>query len=118
MKFLKGGEISEYTIQKMVVSYLNLLKVGHAVIKIDNEGSKGRGKAGLGLRPGASDIFIARGRHGKFGFWLELKSKKGVLKPNQLKFFEDMERENYYTAVAWSFDEAKDHIDWYLLEKD
>lgn len=120
MKFLKDGHVSEYDIQCMIVDYINWIGYKHCVIQIYNEGAgqakRGRKAYKSGLRVGASDLFIAVPRHGKHGFWMEVKSKNGVLRPTQLKFFEDMEKQGYYTAAVWSFEEAKEHLDWYLLE--
>lgn len=104
----------------MVVEYIKLIGFGDAVIQIYNEGA-GRAKRGktarkTGLRPGASDLFIAVAKHNKHGFWLELKSKEGKLSPAQMSFFTDMEKRGYFTAAAWSFDEAKEVLDWYFLD--
>lgn len=120
IKLLKSGEISEDTIEKLTVKYLSLRGFERYVIKIFNEGAgrARRCKKANGLRRGASDLFIAVPRHGKNGMWLELKSKHGKLSEEQIKFFEDMESQNYFTAVAWSFDEAKEFLDWYLKGDD
>lgn len=116
VKILKNGDISEDTIEKMVVEYLRVKGFGHNVIKIFNEGAGAtkRNKQKNGLRRGASDLFIALSRHGKHGMWLELKSKNGKLSYEQKIFFRDMEEQNYFTAAAWSFEEAKEIIDFYL----
>ena len=130
-EFLIDGSPSEYTIQTYVVQYISYLGYRDFLICIYNEGAglspktkpnknrylrktKNVRAHNMGLRPGASDLFLAVGRHGKFGFWLELKSKGGKVAPHQRKFLADMEKQNYHTAVAWSFDEAKELIDDYL----
>lgn len=119
VKLLKSGEISEDTIEKMTVEYLRIKGFGHCVIKIFNEGAGAtkRNKRKNGLRLGASDLFIAVPRHGKHGMWLELKSKNGKLSYEQKVFFTDMEEQNYFTAAAWSFDEAREHLDWYIFNR-
>lgn len=118
VKLLKSGEISEDTIHHMIVQYLNLKGYGNYIVAPCNEysGMKKRGRNARlkGMRPGASDLFIAVPRHDTHGLWMEIKSKKGKLSEHQMKFFVDMEFMNYMTATVYSFDEAKEFLDWYL----
>lgn len=118
--YLKSGELKESVIQQLVVEYLILKGFRRFIIYIPNE-AVGRIKRGakavrMGLRIGCSDLFITVPRHGKHGMWLELKSEKGILKEHQLEFLGDMESQGYFTSVAWSFEMAKQMLDWYLFE--
>jgi CRISPR/Cas system Type II protein with McrA/HNH and RuvC-like nuclease domain len=63
---------------------------------------------------GVSDLFLARASGFWHGLFLELKVKGGKLSPAQSKFLESMARENYFTAVRYSADEAISTIKEYL----
>lgn len=118
VKYNKDGTISEETIQKTLVEYITLKGIRKYVLSIPNEGANnakfGRKLKEMGLRKGASDLFIAIPRRGFGGFFLELKSKNGKLRPEQIEFFKDMESQNYFTSVTYSLDEAIEIIEWYL----
>jgi len=120
-RFLKSGHLAESSIQEMACDYIKLKGYGRYIVKIHNEGAgaanRGAQAIKAGLRPGASDVFIALPRHDKHGFWLEFKSHNGKLSPKQISFFADMEGQGYHTAVVYSFDEAKSVIDHYLSGK-
>ena len=117
-RLLKNGELSESTIQELVVSYLVLKGYETAIIQIYNEGygraKRGNGAHKLGFRKGASDLFISVASRGFNGFWLELKSKNGKLSAEQKQFQIDQESRGYFCATAWSFEQAKEIIDSYL----
>jgi hypothetical protein len=119
-KLLKSGEISEATIQKTVIHWVRLQpKIKKLVIHIPNEGKRsvryGRLLKDMGMVPGASDLFIAMPSHGFNGAWIELKSKNGVLTPEQADFLNDMSAQNYFTAVCRSIDETIKIIKWYCF---
>lgn len=67
-----------------------------------------------GVLSGVADIFIARASGAWNGCFIELKVKGGKLSPAQSKFLESMARENYFTAVRYSADEAIATIREYL----
>lgn len=115
---LKNGEISEKTIQKQVIHYCRLVpKISKIVMHFANEGKRsaryGKELKDMGMRPGVSDLFVAKMSRGYGGAWIELKSKNGRLSPFQINFLDDMKNEGYYTAVCRSFDECIDIINWY-----
>lgn len=117
-KYLKSGDISEFTIQKMIVQYLQFKGFGSFVVQLYNEGAgmskRGKFAVQTGLRIGASDLFIMVPRHCTHGLWLEVKSKNGKLRKEQMQFLKDAESQGYMTHVTWSFDEAKEFLDWYF----
>jgi len=84
------------------------------VISIPNEGNRGRIATAklkqMGLRPGASDLFL--GRRSCCGTWpgyfIELKSPGERPRPNQVKFMQDMRKEGF--RAEW-FD------DWLLARQ-
>lgn len=120
MKTLKSGELSENTIQKAVMEWVNLNPILRTcVIHIPNEGKRtsryGNSLKKLGMRPGVSDLFIAMPRHNYNGAWIELKSENGVISDAQKAFIQDMHAQNYFTAVCWSIEDAIEMIGWYCF---
>lgn len=120
-QFLKSGYPSEDSIHIAIIEWLQLNpKVASVVFHIPNGGKRNPREASklkrMGIRRGASDLFIMRARHGFNGAFIELKTKGGKLSPEQQQFLQDAENENYYTAVTWSLDEALEQIEWYLLK--
>lgn len=67
------------------------------------------------MRKGVSDLFIAMGKHGYHGAWIELKSAKGKLSKEQEYFLKDMSEQNYFTSVCYSVEEASSVIKWYCF---
>lgn len=70
----------------------------------------------MGLRPGASDIFIAVPRRKYHGFFIELKFGKNHATPAQLEFIEDMRQNGYKAEVIWGADDAIKQIQQYLID--
>jgi hypothetical protein len=89
------------------------------IIHIPNEGKRtahyGKYLKDMGMRPGVADLFIAMPRHGCNGAWIELKSKNGILSQEQREFLQDMESQNYFTKICYSFEEAIETIEWYCF---
>lgn len=121
-RFLASGEISEESIHKTIIQWVRShpLINEKLVMHFPNEGKRskryGRFLQDLGMRAGVSDIYIATPRHGYGGAWIELKSKKGRLSPEQKEFLDDMRQQNYFTAVCFSVDEGINTISWYMLD--
>lgn len=117
-KYLQNGSISERVIQKSIVSYLRWRGYGSYIIQIYNEGAGMRNRVkesyAMGIRPGASDLFIMVAKKEKHGLFLELKSENGKVSEHQKKFLQDAKEQGYETAVAWSFAEAKKIVDDYF----
>jgi hypothetical protein len=77
-----------------------------------------------GLRPGASDLFIAYPCGGYHGLWIEMKRPRRdfrtpedaerAVTEEQVKFMAYMRQAGYRTAIAFGFDEATLHTDMYL----
>ena len=76
----------------------------------------------LGAKAGASDMIFFCARAGYHGLALELKVKydKGKNMPtkSQKSFLEDLNRDGYCTAVAWTYEEATGIIDSYMKGKE
>jgi hypothetical protein len=121
IKLLSSGEISEETIHKTVMQWVNLQpSLKGLVLHIPNEGRRterfGRLLKAMGMRPGVLDLFIMMGRHDYYGAWIELKSKNGSLSNAQKLFIKDAEVQNYFTDVCFSIEDAIHTIKWYCLE--
>jgi hypothetical protein len=124
IKRLKSGEIAEESIHKLTLRHIEehpkLKPFKKLVLHFPNEGKRskryGALMKALGMRKGASDLFIAVPRHGFGGAWIELKSIDGTISPEQKDFLADMAEQNFFIAVCWSIQEAIDTIEWYLLK--
>jgi len=68
----------------------------------------------MGVKKGASDLFLAWpiGKHA--GLFIEMKSKDGVLREEQRIFLQNMQEAGYFTGVCRSFEDAKHTIEKYL----
>lgn len=93
-------------------------------IHIPNEGKRslamGRTMKKMGLRAGASDVFIAKPNSKYHGLWIELKamdSEGRYRKPStkQIVFLEDMRNNGYAGLVCNGADEAIRVIETYLV---
>lgn len=67
-----------------------------------------------GLRPGASDLFLATSRLNYHGLWIEMKRPGGKVSVEQTEFQEEMTRQGYAACSCFSFDAAKQLISDYL----
>lgn len=117
---LKSGEISESAIQKAVMEWIRLQPtIRDFIIHIPNEGKRsasyGKSLKDMGIRPGVSDLFIAMPRHECNGAWIELKSKNGILSPEQKEFLHHMESQNYFAMTCFSIEAAISTIEWYCF---
>lgn len=90
-RYLKSGDVPEWMIQQSIVSYLRWLGHGDFIIRIYNEGAgivkNGQKEYSMGLRPGASDLFLMIAKHDKHGLWMEIKSKNGRMSEAQKEVF-------------------------------
>jgi hypothetical protein len=119
---LKSGEASEESIHRALMEWVSINPLTKQFkdffIHCPNEGKRSYSYArrlnAIGMRKGVADIFIAVPRRGYGGCWIELKSKKGKLNPDQERFLKDMSSHNYSTYVCYSFEEAVKTISWYF----
>lgn len=122
IKLLSNGHPAEEYIQKAVMEWVSICPMTKAFkdyfIHCPNEGKRslayGKKMKSMGMRKGVSDLFIAVGRHGYYGAWIEIKSYSGKVSPEQEKFLKDMAAQNYYTAVCRSVDECMEKIIFYF----
>ena len=89
------------------------------LLHVPNQGSHGSPRTGavlkaMGVRAGAPDYFLAVPAKGFHGLWIEAKSPKGRLSPEQIEFLDIQRRAGYGVAVVRSTDEARMAVDSYL----
>lgn len=122
VKYLKNGDISEESIHKLILNYIGshpyLFQFKNYILHFPSEGKRtpsyGLLMKSLGMRKGVADLFIAVPKRGFGGAWIELKSAKGLLRPEQMEFLANMKEQNFYTCACWSIDEAIETITWYF----
>jgi fructose/tagatose bisphosphate aldolase len=68
----------------------------------------------MGVKKGVADFFLALAIGGFHGLWIELKTEKGKLTPEQLEFLMRKRQRGYSARVAHGSDEAKEAILDYL----
>lgn len=72
----------------------------------------------MGVRPGASDVFLGISRGKYHGMFLELKAGKNKPSKEQLLFMQDMAIQGYHAVWCQGYEAAKQLIEDYLkLEK-
>lgn len=68
-----------------------------------------------GVKPGVWDLLLpAASPRGARGLWIEMKKPGGKLSDLQHEFGEFVKNQGYYTAVCYSWIEAKEAIEFYL----
>jgi hypothetical protein len=67
-----------------------------------------------GMRAGTCDLFLAAARGQFHGLWIEMKTAKGVVSPEQLEELKHLNEQDYSTAVCRSTEDAIAEIRIYL----
>jgi hypothetical protein len=75
---------------------------------------QGRTLKRMGVRSGASDVFIGVSRETYSGMFLELKAGDNKPTENQFKFIEDMSRSGYFCVWCTGYEHARKAIEDYL----
>lgn len=85
---------------------------------VPNEGKRnettGKILKAAGLKAGVPDICLPVARNGFNGLYIEMKYGKNRPTKEQYEFMELLQRERHKTAVAYSFEEAREIIREYL----
>ena len=68
-----------------------------------------------GVKAGVLDVFLPVSRGGYHGLWVEMKFKKNKPSPEQKQWLDDLDKEGFLAVVCWSFYEAKDAVESYIL---
>lgn len=67
-----------------------------------------------GARVGVSDLHLPVPRRGYHGLWIEMKSAKGRLSPEQREWLDAMAQLGHYVCVCRAWDEARTALTMYL----
>lgn len=106
----------ERGIQTRLVAWA--LGKGLELLAIGNEGRRtrigGHIAKQMGLRPGASDLFLAEPVQGCAGYWIELKRPGGKPRENQHEFLAAMRKRGYKAEWFDDWEKARDSILEYL----
>lgn len=114
--------LTESQIHLALMGYVNSLNkdISRLVFHFPQEGRRDPRTGALlkrmGMKRGVPDIFIMLRRASYPGAWIELKTVKGKLTPEQKQFLIDAEEQGYFTAVTFGLDEALKIIDWYIFK--
>lgn len=113
--------LNERQIHLTVIDFIkNHKEISPYVIHIPNESVRNPGYGRLlkrmGMRAGASDLFIAIPNHDFHGAWIELKTEKGKPTEKQKEFLTLMEKQGYYTKITYGLDDAINSIKWYCFD--
>lgn len=91
---------------------------GLLVHSIPNHGKRslwaGERERTMGLLKGVCDLFLAEPRGKYHGFYIELKSRGGKLRPEQAEFIAQTRQRGYAAAMYDSFEAAQAAIGKYL----
>jgi hypothetical protein len=93
-------------------------KVVDFLFAIPNGGGRSKAQAGIlkseGVKAGVWDLMLSLPIGRAPGLWIEMKSGKNTLTPEQRDWRQRMEAVGYRCAVCWSWDAAREAIEDYL----
>jgi hypothetical protein len=118
-------DLSETEHQKLCVKYTAQLGLGPYLIAIPNGtqlagGPQARARymaslKAMGLKPGASDLFLAKPVASYHGAWFEMKRvKRSSTSSAQVTFLTNMHQQGYYVDVCAGFDAFRASLFCYL----
>lgn len=102
--------------QSKVIQYCALRRL--PVYHVPNGGSRNKLEAAnlkrQGVKAGVPDLCFPAARHGYHGMYIEMKWGKNGTTPAQDDWIALLTANGYCVKVCYSFDEAKEQIDWYF----
>ena len=100
---------SEHAHQRALVAWFRQTYPGQTLFAIPNGGKRGPATAARlraeGVMAGVPDLFWLEAH-----CWIELKTPKGRLAPNQREFLGRAEASGYRTTVGYGFEDAREKI--------
>lgn len=88
------------------------------IYHIPNEGKRslatGSKLKAEGLKAGFPDIGLPVAKRGYHGLYIEMKSQKGRMSPEQKEWQKRLTKYGNLSIVCYGFEEARDAILWYL----
>jgi len=116
-----AGAGSESAEQKIFFRYMKIIKNKYPNLVCFAIPNGGRRDAITGARlklegvtPGVPDIFLAKAASGKYGLFIEMKTKRGKVSKSQQDLFPLLEASGYAVVVAHGWKEAVDAVEMYL----
>ena len=89
---------------------------------IPNEGKRSKATGAqlvsLGLKKGVPDLFLPVARGKWHGLYIEMKANNGKPSVEQNQWLCKLRAQGYRCIVAWSFEYARDFIEWYINIKE
>lgn len=67
-----------------------------------------------GVKAGVPDLCLPVARDRFHGCYLEMKTEKGRIRPEQTWWMEELQKQGYYATVCRGWQEAVDTLQWYL----
>jgi len=109
-----------YIEQGICIAFMQRLNQYHPdifemIYHIKNESATGH-VAGIGIKKGAPDYFLAMAKGGYHGLYFEMKKPKGRLSKDQLEFIPKLREQGYKVEVCYSWIEAVDACLVYCLD--
>lgn len=110
--------MSENELQISVIKYCDIRRV--SVVHIPNESKRtvsyGSLLKRMGMRKGFPDLFFPIARKGYHGLFIEMKTDKGKLGDDQLKWLKTLSKEGYLCKVCRTLESAVELIDYYVFD--
>lgn len=108
----------ESELQRACVRWFRMQYPQHLLFHIPNGGKRGAREAAMfkaeGVVAGIPDLFLAEGRHGFHGLFIEMKAGRNTATPAQKEMMVRLWRAGYLCVVCRSFDEFRDEVMKYL----
>lgn len=70
-----------------------------------------------GMKNGVPDLFLPAARQGFHGLYIEMKTAKGRLQPEQEQFLAYADAAGYMCVTAYGYEQAVEALEWYLTDK-
>lgn len=108
----------EAELQRACVRWFRLQYPQYLLFHVPNGGRRNAREAAFlkleGVVAGIPDLFLAVGRHGFHGLFIEMKAGKNTTTPAQKEMMERLYRAGYSCAVCRSFEEFQIEVIKYL----
>jgi len=117
-----ASTVTEHGEQVALMEWVALQEGRYPVLKwlhaIPNGGLRGfkvaQALKAEGVKPGVSDLCLPFPAGTYHGMYLEMKKPGGKLSKEQKEFLEFVKDAGFYTGVAYGYDEAVQHIEYYM----
>ena len=108
----------ESKLQTTCVKWFRLQYPNYLLFAIPNGGARDLITGAImkreGVVPGVPDLFLAHATFESYGLFIEMKSDKGKLSPNQIYVRSKLELAGYHVEICNSFESFKSVIENYL----